>query len=140
VRLEVASRVESIAVVRSALDELLARHGVGEAARERLVLGVGEAVANAITHGNGSQPERLVVVDVALDGGALTVEVGDDGAGFDPAAVADPRRPERLLETGGRGVLFMRAAFDDVTCSARPGGGSVVRLRARLAARSKSYT
>ncbi len=138
--IEVASRVGAIAVVQRALDELLCRHGVGDAARDRIGLAVGEAVANAVVHGNGSRPERLVVIDVALAGDLLTVEIGDDGVGFDPASVADPRAPRRLLEPDGRGLLLIRRAFPDVRCSARDGGGSVVRLRASLAAPSTSDT
>lgn len=135
---EIESRVERIAVVQHALAELLAERDVGERARDRLALAVGEAVANAIVHGNASDPGRRVVVDLALDGDELSVDVRDEGAGFDPQSVADPRASERLLARGGRGVLLMRDAMD-VTCSRGP-AGSVVRLRASLVGRPATFT
>lgn len=133
--MEIDSSVRNIARVQRVLGELLAGHGVSAARREELELAVGEAVANAIVHGNGSQPRRRVRVDMVLDGGELTVDVADDGDGFDAAGVPDPRAPERLLKPGGRGLLLMSRAVDDVRCLPRVGGGSLVRLRSRLDAR-----
>lgn len=134
VRIEIDSSVQQIARVQRVLGEALTEHGVDARRRDELELAVGEAVANAIVHGNGSQPGRRVRVDIILDAGELTVDVGDEGAGFDPAALPDPRAAERLLEPRGRGVLLMTGAVDQVLCLPRDGGGSLVRLRARLAA------
>lgn len=123
--------------MQHALGELLTEHGVEEVLRDRFELAVGEAVANAIVHGNCSRPERSVVVEIALERGVLAVDVNDEGDGFDPAAVADPRDPARLLASHGRGLLLIAAAFDEVRCEPRAGGGSVVALRARLATPSR---
>jgi serine/threonine-protein kinase RsbW len=133
VRIEIDSRVENVARVQRILGEVLTEHGVAESARDAVGLAVGEAVVNAIVHGNGSRPELPVVVGLTVDRNELIVTVEDEGDGFDPAAVADPRDPARQLEPHGRGVLLMSSIMDDVRCVARPRGGSRVTLRASLA-------
>jgi signal transduction histidine kinase len=79
---------------------------------------VQEALGNAIKHG---APD-VVRVRVAADGGTVSVEVDDDGDGFDLGRVADRHgmgltlMRERIEELGGR--------FDLVS---RPGAGTTVR-------------
>lgn len=91
-----------------------------------------EAVANAIEHGNGGDPARSITVDLTIGVDELCVAVHDEGAGFDPASVPDPRSPERRLRPRGRGLLLMSRALDSVACTPHPAGGSVVTLRRRL--------
>jgi serine/threonine-protein kinase RsbW len=50
--------------------------------------------------------------------------VRDEGAGFDPDAVPDPRRDDRVLLHHGRGLLLMRELVDRVIF--RRGGREVV--------------
>jgi anti-sigma regulatory factor (Ser/Thr protein kinase) len=38
----------------------------------------------------------------------------DEGEGFDPEAVPDPRNGENLLKTSGRGLLLIRSYMDEV--------------------------
>jgi len=52
---------------------------------ESIGLAVREAVANAIVHGNRSEPEKAVRVSVALcENCDLLIIVRDSGSGFDP--------------------------------------------------------
>lgn len=90
-----------------------------------------EGVTNALRHG---RPACLTVVLRTVDGptgtpAALTVEVIDDGAGFDTAD-ADARRP-------GMGLFMMRErvglAGGTVVVESRPGDGTRVRATAPLA-------
>lgn len=99
-------------------------HWVGVAIRE--------SVINAIKHGNRLDESKQVTVefafvpaDVPRD---LVITVCDQGAGFEPEAVADPLAPENMLKSSGRGIFFMRSFMDDVTLSRRPEGGMEVRL------------
>jgi serine/threonine-protein kinase RsbW len=50
--------------------------------------------------------------------------VRDQGAGFDPDQIPDPREQERLFLHHGRGLLLMRALMDRV--EHRLGGREVV--------------
>jgi hypothetical protein len=82
-------------------------------------------VENAIEHGLASTQGGRVRVSARRTGGALEIEVTDEGAGFADAAggrrgVGLANTRERLaLLYGGRGVL---------ECGDRPGGGGLVRI------------
>jgi serine/threonine-protein kinase RsbW len=76
---------------------------------------VWEALVNAIEHGNGGDPAKQVRVSYVVLQGVVLAEVEDEGPGFDPAQVPDPRDPENLERQGGRGLLLMRHCMDLVT-------------------------
>jgi serine/threonine-protein kinase RsbW len=95
-------------------------------------IALGEAVANAVIHGNHEDPEKRVFVNCrcSMDGEVL-VTVRDQGQGFDSQSVADPTGPERLFLTHGRGLHLMRALMDEVAFEEK---GTVVRMRKRMKA------
>lgn len=120
----------------------------------RLGVAVGEAVVNAIVHGNlevesdiRDDPEdvydkliearrldprfrrRRVRLHCAFDSTEGRITVRDEGPGFDMAAVPDPTRDENLARPYGRGILLIRAFFDDVYYSAK--GNAVTMLKRR---------
>jgi serine/threonine-protein kinase RsbW len=90
-----------------------------------LALGFTEAVANAVDHGNQRDPSKCVTVYYRLDQHYAELEVCDEGCGFDTELSYDPTSDEGLTRPGGRGVLLMKAYFDDVQFLS---GGRNVRL------------
>lgn len=96
--------------------------GIGEADLADLEQAVGEAIANAVEHGyrEGSYFE----IRAKLEGTALRIEVEDDGTGFVPLNMSEPR------STRGFGITVMRTLVDRVTFLKR---GRVVRLEKRVA-------
>jgi serine/threonine-protein kinase RsbW len=58
--------------------------------------------------------------------GEVSIEVRDEGRGFDSDAVLDPTARENLLFTHGRGIYLMKTLMDEVSFEE---GGSVVRMR-----------
>ncbi len=131
--LDLGSRFENIELAQVVLKETLDQIGVDEDARHDVDLAVREAVTNAIKHGNEQNPDKQVHIDLLLEGDELVLRVADEGSGFDPSAVQDPLAPENILRPNGRGILFMRKFMDDIQYSLRPGGGTVVTMRKRLA-------
>jgi serine/threonine-protein kinase RsbW len=127
------SRYENIELVQSAIDEAVAERGADEDARHWIGLAVREAVANAIKHGNRQDAAKRVEVELSFDDGFVDIAVADEGGGFDPGEVLDPRSPENLFRSNGRGIFYMRRFMDDVTYRPRPGGGTVVTMRKRIA-------
>jgi anti-sigma regulatory factor (Ser/Thr protein kinase) len=91
----------------------------------RLRIALGEAVANAMLHGNREDRRRHVTIRAETRPHALWVSVADEGTGFDPTAVPDPRGPDRLERSSGRGLYLLRTLMDNVTFS---DDGTVVRL------------
>jgi len=104
---------------------LAARCGCTEERLTDLEIAVVEALANAMTHGNLSRPKSRIFL--RCYGGpelGVLVAVRDQGQGFDPDSVPDPRRADRLRLRHGRGLLLMRELTDHVEY--RKGGREVV--------------
>ena len=134
VTLDIASRFEMLDVVQTVLGQCCALVGFDEEAVHYMSVAVRESVVNAIKHGNRQDEAKRVHLQFTLRDRALEVQVGDQGAGFDPAAVPDPLAPENLLKAYGRGIFFMRQFMDEVSHSFPARGGTVVRMLKRVPA------
>lgn len=71
-------------------------------------LALEESLVNAVNHGNDSDSSKIVRFDCKLNKNTIYVRVEDEGIGFDPNALADPREPANLLVESGRGVLLIK--------------------------------
>lgn len=98
----------------------------GGPARFALRVAVGEALANAVLHGNGADPGKRVDVEVDAGGDEVRVTVGDRGDGFDPDAAADPVRAGARDRPRGRGLFLMRRLADGLRVDGREGRVTVV--------------
>jgi serine/threonine-protein kinase RsbW len=93
--------------------------------RVNIPLACDEAITNAIIHGNRSNSEKKVSIQVYVSPNRFRIRVRDEGEGFDVARVDDPTRGEALLRPSGRGVYLMRNIMDSVEFK---DGGRVVEL------------
>jgi serine/threonine-protein kinase RsbW len=82
--------------------------------RINIPLACDEAITNAIMHGNGSDPEKKVSIQIYVSASRIKIRIKDQGDGFDEAAVADPTEGANLLRPSGRGVYLMRSIMDVV--------------------------
>ena len=90
-----------------------------------LEIALREALANAVFHGNRSDAAKSVLVRAYCDPKkGFVIAVRDEGPGFDPEKVPDPRREDRLHLTHGRGIFLMRELMDHI--EHRKGGREVV--------------
>jgi serine/threonine-protein kinase RsbW len=92
----------------------LAGHEAPPKTRFRLQVMLSEALSNAIMRGNREDRGKWVHIRAELDATIIQLEVTDEGAGFNPAAVPEPIRPEQLDEANGRGLFLIRKLVDDV--------------------------
>ena len=113
----IAARFEEIDLVDRLAAAWLRHAGLRDAELDHLVLGVREAVANAVRHGSGADPGKTVEIVFEQRNNVAHIRVEDDGEGFDLEALPDPLAPENLLRPSGRGILLMRAYADDVDFS-----------------------
>lgn len=102
----------SIGAVAPFLDSIDVLKILGADRYHNMLVAVTEAVNNAIIHGNGCDSSKDVLLQVNVTVGELVFVVCDQGQGFDPDSVPDPRSPERLLADGGRGVFLIRQLAD----------------------------
>jgi CheY-like chemotaxis protein len=126
----------------------------GEAQLIRVGAALHEALVNAIEHGNleldsklredprgayyrlakarSQQPpycDRRVHVVASFTRSQATFTVQDEGPGFDPSILPDPRDPANLEKVSGRGLLLIRTFMDDVRFNERGNQITMVKRR-----------
>ena len=77
-------------------------------------LAFAEAVANAVRHGNGSDPHKHVHLRFAVDSQRVWIRVEDEGIGFAVDRVPNPTLTENLERPCGRGLFLIRSYMDTV--------------------------
>jgi len=98
---------------------------MGLAAREILV--------NAVVHGNRFDPNKKVTLQLSLEAGRFTIDVLDEGAGFECGAVPDPRLAENRERLSGRGIAMAKAIMDEFSVEKKLPRGTRVRMVKRKA-------
>ena len=138
IRLNLPSSFELLDLVQLLSDRVSALAGLDEDATHWISVAVRESVINAIKHGNRGDRDKHVTIEFVLEPlhkpEQFTVEVLDEGEGFDLEEVANPLDPENVLKSSGRGIFCMRSCMDDVSLRRIPGGGMPVRTSKKLAA------
>ena len=86
-----------------------------------------EAFLNAVKHGNKNDPAKKVKIDYSVTPEKVEITITDEGEGFEPEAVDDPRFGKGLYEPGGRGLLLMNSYMDVVKYNEE--GNSVYMVR-----------
>jgi len=86
-----------------------------------------EAFLNAVKHGNKMDPTKKVKIDYSVNAEKVEITITDEGAGFEPESVDDPRFGAGLYEPGGRGLLIMNSYMDIVKYNEQ--GNSVYMVR-----------
>lgn len=92
-------------------------------------LAIEEAFSNAVKHGNKMDPNKEVKIDYLVSPDKVEITVTDEGEGFDPDAVPDPRYGENLYKPYGRGLLLMRCYMNVVEFNERGNGVRMVRYK-----------
>jgi serine/threonine-protein kinase RsbW len=134
IRLEMASRLELVDTAQTVLAHISSSAGFNEDAAHYVSVAFRESLVNAVKHGNRMDATKLVRVAFLLRVDRLEIRVRDEGFGFDPRSVPDPRTDENLLRTDGRGIFFIHAFMDEVAYSFPKSGGTQVRMIKRFPA------
>jgi CheY-like chemotaxis protein/anti-sigma regulatory factor (Ser/Thr protein kinase) len=131
-----------------------------ETTRVRIGVALQEAMTNACYHGNlevsselrevdhrafyeliqqrsNSSPyaERRIHVRARLTPDSVEYIIRDEGPGFDPTTLPDPRDPQNLERPSGRGLLLMQTFMDEVRYNAT--GNEVLLIKRRTPATPK---
>ena len=107
------------------------RTDVPESTREDLLFAFREVLMNAMEHGAGFDPEKVIDVSAVRTERAIVYYFRDPGAGFDPTALSqsttvsaaiDPMahleyRAAQGIRPGGFGMLIVRQLVDEVMYS-----------------------
>lgn len=95
----------------------------------RTQLAYEEAIVNAIRHGNRCDTDKIVIVEMSCDDDRVTIQITDQGEGFDPKDVPDPRQDDLLDAPGGRGVLLITEIMSEVTYSDRGNQITMIKIK-----------
>ena len=96
-----------------------------------------EACLNAVKHGNLMDPSKTVTVEYTVNTEKTTITITDEGKGFDPKGVPDPRLAENLYQPEGRGLLLINAYMDVVEYNDRGNRVYMARVRSQPDADAK---
>ena len=92
-------------------------------------LAVEEAFLNAVKHGNKMDPLKTVTVDYLVDEEKVDIRLTDEGEGFKPESIPDPRFGENLYRPEGRGLLLINAYMHIVEYNEQGNGLHLVRYK-----------
>jgi serine/threonine-protein kinase RsbW len=121
-----------ISEVDDFLENWLRRRGVPESTVADMAIAVTELVNNAIRHGNREKSDKIVTVDLRLEGIEIEASISDEGQGFDPDNLPDPLAEENLLKEIGRGIFIVKSLMDQFEYSFVPDRGATIRIVKRL--------
>ena len=88
-----------------------------------------EAMTNAIMHGCRSDPQKKVYLQCGIGENEVRISIRDEGGGFDPGTLPDPRHPDNILTPSGRGILLIRHFMSQVEFLPTGNGLTMVKYR-----------
>ena len=119
IEFELPSALSLMHIVLEYLLKRVEKLGVIKSEQSNLFVALDEAFVNAIKHGNKFDASKLVRITAEVSKKEARFTIEDEGEGFDVNNVADPRDPQNLLKTSGRGVLFIYNIMDEVKYNER---------------------
>ena len=125
VALSIPARAEFVALCRLALTGIARTRALAPELVADLKLALTEACSNSVRHAYEEGREGVVEVHYELGEDRISVEVMDDGAGFDPEVL---ERAQQELDEGGLGIAIIRAVTDELEIGVRSEGGSRLRF------------
>lgn len=130
-QLIVSSKHESLKEIEHFLEQVVVEHNVSDEVFGNMLIGVTEAVNNAIIHGNKEDDSKKVTLEFEREESPdkLVFHIHDEGSGFDYNGLPDPTHPDNLMVVGGRGVFLIKQLADWVVFS---NDGATIELQFRL--------
>jgi serine/threonine-protein kinase RsbW len=126
-RQSVSSQVQVISQFVDQLMRFILHFRPADGSEIDIEMAMREALVNAVVHGNGENPCKLVIVECrCYTDGEVLITIRDEGRGFDASAAPDPTTAENRLFEHGRGIYLMKTLMDEVSFEA---SGRVVHMR-----------
>ncbi len=132
IELRLPSRLGYERIAMDTAAALARRMGLADERIDALRTAIGEAVTNAIEHGNQADAAMKVVVVLTVRPAELIICVSDQGRRA--LALEQTKTQPRIADAfqradkGGWGIWLMRELMDEVEFTLAPGGGNQVRM------------
>ena len=103
--------------------------GFDEDAVFAIHLAMEEAFLNAVKHGNHSDADKTIDVECLVTPEKFDIAISDEGFGFDPDGIPDPRCNGNLYKSSGRGILLIQSYMDVVEYNDRGNCVHMIKYR-----------
>jgi serine/threonine-protein kinase RsbW len=120
---------ETMNAVIDRIRDLLTADGYSPKEVFEVRLALEEAIVNAVKHAHQGDLTKPVQVRYYVSKQAFVARVRDQGPGFDPQLVPDPREPENVERPTGRGLMLMRSTMTLVAHSRRGNCVTLCKVR-----------
>ncbi len=124
-KFSIPGKPEYVGVVRLAVSSVANRAGFDIEAIEDIKVAVAEACNNAILHGIHDNCCNYEVV-FTLDEKKLTIEIDDNGRGYDTVNYQEPDLSNP--KEGGLGIFIIKALMDEVQINSNTGKGTTITM------------
>ena len=104
----IPSELSEVRRIQDDIEQSLQSNRFGDTDIFHIKLSVEEALVNAIKHGNKFTPGKSVRVSYTVDPKEFKIRIEDQGTGFNPDEVPDPRDDDHIDRPCGRGVFIIR--------------------------------
>lgn len=125
----VSSTPSAVVDVFSQIQPALQANGFSEEDIFAIHLAIEEAFINAVKHGNKMESSKAVKIDYAIEPDKIEICMTDEGEGFDPEVIPDPRYGDNLYKPAGRGMLLMRSFMDVLEYNKKGNSLRMIRYR-----------
>ena len=122
IKMEISANPEYVSIIRLTTSGIANKVGFCIDDIEDLKVAISEACTNAIKH---SLDERFIIIYSIIENG-LTIEVIDNGKGYDRGSVSEP--DINNLKEGGMGLFIIEALMDEVTVESQEGKGTSIKM------------
>jgi serine/threonine-protein kinase RsbW len=126
------STLDSVDQAEAVIMESAAAAGFDEDDQHRISMAFRECMVNAVVHGNRYNKNKQVAVHAERSDDELTIQITDEGEGFEVHTVPDPLETDNLLRHSGRGLFLMGAFMDDMKVRKLEPSGTEVTLVKRV--------
>ncbi len=114
IKISIPSLIENIKIIESFIDNAREKFEINDDIYGNIMISVTECISNAIIHGNESNKNKLVHLELLIEDELLKFIIEDEGSGFDFNDQQDPTSPENIEKPGGRGIFLIKHLSDDV--------------------------
>lgn len=114
IKISIPSLIENIKIIESFIDNAREKFEINDDIYGNIMISVTECISNAIIHGNESNKNKLVHLELLIEDDLLKFIIEDEGEGFDYNEQQDPTSPENIEKIGGRGIFLIKHLTDDV--------------------------
>lgn len=114
IKISIPSLIENIKIIESFIDNAREKFEINDDIYGNIMISVTECISNAIIHGNQSNKQKLVHLELKAEEDQLQFIIEDEGEGFEIESLPDPTAPENIEKTGGRGIFLIKNLTDEV--------------------------